>query len=42
MPENEGWRFRTGERGNSNRGHVFGADLSAAEKAALVEYLKTL
>ena len=42
MPENDGWRFRTGERGNSNRGHAFGVDLSAAEKAALVEYLKTL
>ena len=28
--------------GNSNAGHAFGTDLSAADKAALIEYLKTL
>ena len=28
--------------GNSNAGHEFGTDLSAADKAALIEYLKTL
>ena len=32
----------TGLRGESNGGHVYGTDLPAAEKAALVEYLKTL
>ena len=32
----------TGLRGEGNGGHVYGTDLPAAEKAALVEYLKTL
>jgi hypothetical protein len=42
MLENEGWHFRTADRGNGNRGHRFGTDLTPAEKGALVEYLKTL
>jgi len=29
-------------RGNGNQGHLYGTNLSAAEKAALIEYLKTL
>ena len=28
--------------GNSNAGHEFGTDLSDADRAALIEYLKTL
>ena len=36
-----GWRFDTGLRGNGNAGHEYGTDLSAQQKAALVEYLKT-
>ena len=39
--EREGVRFSTSERGNSNAGHVYGAALSADEKNALLEYLKT-
>ena len=34
--------FDTGERGNGNGGHVYGTSLSPDDKAALVEYLKTL
>jgi hypothetical protein len=30
------------ERGNGNGGHEFGTDLAAADKDALIEYLKTL
>jgi hypothetical protein len=29
-------------RGNGNGGHTYGTDLSAGDKAALIEYLKTL
>lgn len=35
-------RFDTSERGNSNAGHEYGVDLSAAEKLDLLEFLKTL
>ncbi len=37
-----GTRLDTRSRGGSNQGHAFGTRLSAAEKDALVEYLKTL
>ena len=37
-----GTRFDTSERANGNGGHVFGVDLPASEKNALLEYLKTL
>jgi len=37
-----GFRFDTGERGNGNQGHLYGADLPARQKDALIEYLKTL
>ena len=37
-----GTRFDTGERANGNGGHVYGVDLPASEKGALLEYLKTL
>jgi mono/diheme cytochrome c family protein len=42
MSNHEGWYYDTGERGNSNRGHVFGTTLDDASKDALVEYLKSL
>jgi hypothetical protein len=41
MPPGRGWRYDTAERGNGNGGHVYGTDLSDAEKRALVEFLKT-
>jgi mono/diheme cytochrome c family protein len=37
-----GFRFDTALRGNGNGGHQYGADLSEADKRALLEYLKTL
>ena len=37
-----GTRLDTGSKGGGNQGHEFGSQLSAAEKEALVEYLKTL
>jgi mono/diheme cytochrome c family protein len=40
--ERVGRRFDTAERGNSNAGHNWGTALSPEEKAALVEYMKTL
>jgi mono/diheme cytochrome c family protein len=40
--ELEGFRYDTSIVGNSNQGHVYGSDLSAADKQALIEYLKTL
>lgn len=40
--ERLGSRFDTSERANGNQGHAFGTALPAAEKAALIEYLKTL
>lgn len=39
--EREGVRFSTKDRGNSNAGHLYGTRLEAAEKTALLEYLKT-
>jgi mono/diheme cytochrome c family protein len=35
-------RFDTSEPGNDNGGHVYGAGLTAKEKEALLEYMKTL
>ena len=37
----EGFRFDTRKPGNSNRGHVYGAELPARDRAAILEYLKT-
>ncbi len=34
--------FDTSIPGNSNQGHLYGTDLSDAEKEALIEYMKTL
>lgn len=42
MPPDAGWRYDTGEVGNGNGGHVYGTGLVAAEKTALMEYLKRL
>jgi mono/diheme cytochrome c family protein len=39
--ERVGVKYSTKERGNSNAGHLYGASLDAASKAALLEYLKT-
>ncbi|BAL26535.1 c-type cytochrome [Azoarcus sp. KH32C] len=40
--ERVGTRYDTQLRGNGNGGHLYGTDLSGADKDALVEYLKTL
>jgi mono/diheme cytochrome c family protein len=40
--ERAGFRYDITVRGNGNRGHVYGTDLTPEEKAALLEYLKTL
>jgi mono/diheme cytochrome c family protein len=40
--EREGWKEDTTVRGNGNQGHTYGTDLSATDKTALLEYLKTL
>jgi hypothetical protein len=37
-----GFSFDTGLRGNGNGGHLYGTDLSADDKRALIEFLKTL
>jgi hypothetical protein len=36
------FKFDTRERGNGNKGHVYGADLPDEQKRDLLEYLKTL
>ena len=36
------YKFDTHDRGNGNGGHVYGIDLSDADRDALLEYLKTL
>jgi hypothetical protein len=40
--ERAGTKFDVSERASGNHGHEFGTDLPAAEKNALIEYLKTL
>ncbi|MEM9265695.1 MAG: cytochrome c [Cyanobacteria bacterium P01_F01_bin.13] len=39
--EGQGFKYDIQVVGNSNQGHLYGTDLSAREKKALVEYLKT-
>ena len=39
--ERNGVRFDTSERGNGNGGHLYGRDLPAADRDALIEFLKT-
>ncbi len=41
VPAGQGWRYDTGARGNGNGGHTYGANLTPAQKDALIEYLKT-
>ena len=36
------FEFDTSLPGNSNAGHDYGTDLSAEDRGALIEYLKTL
>jgi mono/diheme cytochrome c family protein len=40
--EKEGVAFDTSLRGNGNGGHTYGTELPAADREALLEYLKTL
>lgn len=40
--EREGWRYDVSVKGNGNEGHLWGTTLTADEKKALVEFLKTL
>jgi hypothetical protein len=40
--ERVGTRYDVSERASGNQGHEYGTDLSAKEKDALIEYLKTL
>jgi hypothetical protein len=42
MANDLGWPFDAAQRGNGNAGHLYGIDLSEADKTALVEYLKQL
>jgi hypothetical protein len=39
--ERAGFRFDTALPGNGNGGHLYGTELSSAEKRALIEFLKT-
>ena len=39
-PERAGFRFDTSLRGNANGGHLYGTQLSRAERDAILEYLK--
>ena len=40
--EKVGFKYDTSVVANGNQGHLYGTDLSAEEKKALIEYLKTL
>lgn len=40
--EKLGSKFDTAVRGNSNKGHTYGSELSSDDKLDLIEYLKTL
>ena len=39
--QREGFRFDTSVRGNGNEGHLYGTDLPAKQRLAIIEYLKT-
>lgn len=41
-PGPHAFTFDTSKTGNSNAGHEYGTSLSPVDKAALVEYLKSL
>ena len=40
--EKGGVRFDTSQRGNGSGGHLYGTDLPAEDRQAIIEYLKTL
>jgi hypothetical protein len=40
--QKQGFRVDVAERGNGNQGHLYGTGLSAPDKKALIEYLKTI
>jgi len=40
--ERQGVPFDTRLRGNANTGHLYGRELPASDREALIEYLKTL
>jgi hypothetical protein len=40
--QEQGFRYDTSQKGNSNTGHLYGTSLTPAEKEELLEYLKTL
>jgi hypothetical protein len=40
--ERDGWKEDTTVRGNGNQGHEYGIDLPPDDKAALIEFMKTL
>ena len=40
--EKVGFQYKTSDRGNGNGGHLYGTQLSVADRQALLEYLKTL
>lgn len=40
--EREGVKFDTSLRGNGSGGHLYGIDMPAADREAIIEYLKTL
>jgi mono/diheme cytochrome c family protein len=40
--EKGGVRYETSLKGNGNGGHLYGTDLPAADREAIIEYLKTL
>ena len=40
--ERVGYKYDISIRGNSNQGHLYGTELTAKDKDALVEYMKTL
>jgi hypothetical protein len=40
--ERMAWKLDVNERGNGNQGHNYGLELSAEDKQAMVEYMKTL
>jgi hypothetical protein len=42
QPLQAGYQFNTSTVGNSNAGHEYGTQLSTQDRAALIEYLKTL
>ena len=42
QPLRQGSQFNTSITGNSNKGHEYGIQLSPQQRAALLEYLKTL